>query len=80
MPTDDLVLLACDGLWDVMSTTEAVDLVREIFESGETSTVKVAEELLDISLDKGRNYSIIQYCALLAMSYSQAPRTISVRW
>ncbi len=36
-----------------MSTSEAVDLVREIFLSGETCMMKVAEELLDLSLDKG---------------------------
>lgn len=50
---DDLLLLACDGLWDVMSTEEAVNQVREIFESGETSMLKVAEEMLDIALNKG---------------------------
>ncbi len=50
---DDVLLLACDGLWDVMSTTEAVDLVREIYQSGEKSVEKIAEEMLDIALDKG---------------------------
>ncbi len=50
---DDLVLLACDGLWDVMSTVEAVDLVREVNLCGELSVQKVAEELLDLALNKG---------------------------
>lgn len=58
---DDLLLLACDGLWDVMSTEEAVNQVREIFESGETAMLKVAEEMLDISLNKGSkdNVSVV---------------------
>lgn len=48
-----MLLLACDGLWDVMSTSEAVDLVREIYASGEASVERMAEEMLDLSLDKG---------------------------
>lgn len=55
---DDVLLLACDGLWDVMSTPEAVDLVREIYASGETSVKLMAEELLDIALDKGSKDNI----------------------
>jgi serine/threonine protein phosphatase PrpC len=51
--TDDLLLLACDGLWDVMTTAEAVAQVRELFESGERCVVKIAEELLDVALKKG---------------------------
>jgi len=63
--TDDVLLLACDGLWDVMSTTEAVDLVREIYASGEQSVLKIAEELLDISLDKGSKDNISAVVAKL---------------
>ncbi len=55
---DDVLLLACDGLWDVMSTSEAVDLVREIYASGEVSVKRMAEELLDIALDKGSKDNI----------------------
>jgi protein phosphatase 1B len=53
-PHDDLLLLACDGLWDVMTTAEAVAHVRELYESGETSIPKIAEEMLDIALNKGK--------------------------
>ena len=53
LPSDDLLLLACDGLWDVMTTSEAVAQVRDLYESGETSIERIAEEMLDISLNKG---------------------------
>lgn len=62
-----------------MSTQEAVDLVREIFESGETSTVKVAEELLDISLDKGKHI-LSGHSITDAFMYSQVRRITLVRW
>lgn len=52
--TDDLLLLACDGLWDVMTNAEAVAQVRELYQSGETSVAKIAEEMLDVSLNKGK--------------------------
>lgn len=55
---DDVLLLACDGLWDVMSTEEAVATIREIYASGEQDVLKVAEEMLDLSLDKGSKDNI----------------------
>lgn len=57
--TDDLLLLACDGLWDVMTTAEAVAQVRELFESGERSVAKIAEEMLDVSLKKGEERELL---------------------
>ena len=52
-PADELLLLGCDGVWDVMSSLEGVELVREILLSGETSLELVAEEVVDIALQKG---------------------------
>lgn len=57
-PTDDVLILACDGLWDVMSSEEAINTAREIFLSGESDVLKVAEEMLDISLEKGSKDNI----------------------
>jgi serine/threonine protein phosphatase PrpC len=55
---DTVLLLACDGLWDVMSNEEAVKHLEEIFASGESSMEKMAEEMLDIALDKGSKDNI----------------------
>lgn len=66
--TDDVLILACDGVWDVMSSAEAVGLVREIFLSGETNMQLVAEELVDITLNKGQCiFCILSQNILLCM-------------
>lgn len=65
-PTDDVLLLACDGLWDVLSSEEAINTVRELYESGEDSVLKIAEEMLDISLDKGSKDNISAVVVKLA--------------
>jgi hypothetical protein len=41
-----------------MSSEEAVNTVREIFQSGEPSILKAAEEMIDIALDKGEQFLI----------------------
>jgi protein phosphatase 1B len=51
---DDVLILACDGLWDVMTSPEAVQAVREIYASGESNMQLVVEEMLDLALDKGK--------------------------
>ncbi len=50
---DEILILACDGLWDVMSNDEAVQLAREIMGDGESDASLLAEEMIDIALDKG---------------------------
>jgi serine/threonine protein phosphatase PrpC len=57
-PSDDVLILACDGLWDVMTNDEAIALLREIFQSGESSMGLVAEEMVDIALMKGSKDNI----------------------
>ncbi|KAJ2721092.1 phosphatase 2C [Coemansia sp. Benny D115] len=42
---DDLLILACDGLWDVCSDQEAVDLIR-----GESDPTQASQVLLDYAL------------------------------
>ncbi len=51
---DDCLLLACDGVWDVFSNEEAIDNVKEIWSEGEKNIELVAEELLDMALDRGK--------------------------
>lgn len=64
-PADDILLVACDGLWDVFSNSEAIDCAREVLLEGETDPVKIVEEMLDISLLKGSRDNISGIVALL---------------
>jgi len=41
-----------------MSSEEAINTCREIFQSGEQSILKAAEEMIDIALDKGSKDNI----------------------
>jgi serine/threonine protein phosphatase PrpC len=42
----------------VMSSEEAIHTVREIYESGETDMKLIAEELIDLALNKGSKDNI----------------------
>ncbi len=55
---DEFLLLACDGLWDVMSNTEAAENGRLIFSEGESHMGLAAEEMVDLSLEKGSRDNI----------------------
>lgn len=48
---DEFLILACDGLWDVCSDQEAVDLVRGIFDPQEASKKLVDHALARFSTD-----------------------------
>ena len=49
---DEFLLLACDGLYDVMSNAEATGFGRQILQEGESNMALMAEEMLDIALEK----------------------------
>jgi len=55
---EEMIIIACDGLWDVFTNNEAIDSVRQIFSEGETNIELVAEEMLDLALDKGSTDNI----------------------
>lgn len=62
---DDVLILACDGVWDVLSSEAAVDTVRDILNGGEHDITLVAEELIDIALDQGSRDNISAIVARL---------------
>jgi len=66
---DEVLVLACDGIWDVMSNQDCCDCVRQIYQEGETDSGLVCEELLDTCLTKGSrdNMSVVmvQFPAML---------------
>jgi serine/threonine protein phosphatase PrpC len=49
---DEFILLACDGIWDVLSCRQCGFLIQTIFDEGEEDIGLVVEELLDVCLDK----------------------------
>ena len=49
---DELLILACDGIWDVMSNQECCDELRQLLMEGEKDMGNVAEECLMMCLDK----------------------------
>lgn len=55
---NDFIIVACDGLWDAFSNQDAVDEVRAIIYEGETDIALVAEEMLDLALNKGSNDNV----------------------
>lgn len=63
--SDDVLILACDGLWDVMTSEEAIETVRKLYSLGESSMVKIAEELIDQALEKGSKDNISAVVAKL---------------
>jgi len=58
---DQVLILACDGIWDVMSNADAADLARALGQEGEKDLGLICEELLDQCLAKGSrdNMSVV---------------------
>lgn len=52
--TEEFLLLACDGIWDVMSNDDICDFVRSLMRNGEKDIGLIAEEILDHCLVAGR--------------------------
>ena len=46
------VIVACDGIWDVMTNQECCDALRQLLLEGEKDMGNVAEECLMMCLDK----------------------------
>ncbi|KAF5858976.1 Protein phosphatase 2C 1 [Aspergillus alliaceus] len=49
--SDEFIILACDGLWDVCSDQEAVDLIRNVPDAQEASKILVDYALARFSTD-----------------------------
>jgi serine/threonine protein phosphatase PrpC len=50
---DGILVVACDGIWDVMTNTHCVESVQMLITEGESNMGLIAEEILDMSLKKG---------------------------
>jgi len=51
-PDDEFLVIACDGIWDVMTNDECCGFVRELLNDGESDCGLICEELLDVCLMK----------------------------
>lgn len=63
--TDDVLILACDGVWDVLSSEDAVNLAREIMGEGEADVGLLCEEIVDYALLLGSKDNISCVCLKL---------------
>ncbi|KAG7397152.1 Protein phosphatase 1A [Phytophthora boehmeriae] len=59
--TEEFLVLACDGIWDVMSNDELCAYVRQLMNNGESNLELIAEEILDNCLRAGSrdNMSVV---------------------
>jgi protein phosphatase PTC1 len=66
---DSLVIVACDGLWDVVGDQEACELASNVLErlAGEESrAMRAAEALVDLALERDSFDNItVTVCQLL---------------
>ncbi|ELU02956.1 hypothetical protein CAPTEDRAFT_153043, partial [Capitella teleta] len=49
-PTDEFMVLACDGIWNVMSSQDVVSYVRERIQAGTQKLSAICEELFEACL------------------------------
>jgi len=47
------LILACDGIWDVLNNDECVDLIQTSFQERESNLGLICEQVLDVCLKKG---------------------------
>jgi serine/threonine protein phosphatase PrpC len=61
---DEFVILACDGVWDVATNEQCSDMIQAILDEGETDIVLVAEEVLDMCLERNSrdNMTMVMVC------------------
>lgn len=54
----EFLILACDGVWDVMKNQEAVDLINRLIASGEKDPNTLANALVQDALSKGTHDNV----------------------
>lgn len=51
--SEEFLIIACDGIWDVMTNDDAVNHVRMLMNKGESDMGLIAEDLIDVCLKLG---------------------------
>jgi serine/threonine protein phosphatase PrpC len=71
---DEFIVLACDGVWDVVTNFECSKMIQDIIEEGETDLGLICEEVLDSCLEKNsRDNMTIVTVALPAIKLCKDP-------
>ncbi|CAI5738640.1 unnamed protein product [Peronospora destructor] len=63
--TEEFLVLACDGIWDVMSNDKVCDYIRQLMNKGETDLKLIAGEILDTVFRQEDTYCQITWAVLL---------------
>lgn len=69
--SEEFLVLACDGIWDVMTNDGICEFVRGLMQNGEKDLGLIAEEILDHCLQEGRyaiDFGLFYRILLLCMS------------
>jgi serine/threonine protein phosphatase PrpC len=77
---DEMIILACDGLWDVCTNDQAIGFVREIWgKDGDANMQSVAEKMCDkaLELESMDNISVIVVKLSNSMNCEKAVGAIS---
>ena len=62
---DQAIILACDGVWDVMSNIECNEFVQTRCEQGQSDVGLIAEQILNACLEKGSKDNMTVLVGLL---------------
>ena len=79
-PGDDLLVLACDGVWDVLSNEELISFVRDHLLKGNCHITmeEAAEAVVDLSLRQGSTDNISAIVAHLNPAMRESSNTVSI--
>ena len=64
-PSDELLVVACDGIWDVVDNEQCCMCCWEMLDSGEADMGLIAEELLEHCLELGSQDNMTAVCVAL---------------
>lgn len=71
-PAHEFIIMACDGVWDVINNQEAVDVVREFLQDTNKKTEQAVEKattkLIEMALVKGSSDNLSAVVALFDWS------------
>lgn len=64
-PKDEFMILACDGIWNSLSSEEVVDFVRKRIQKGETKMSAICEDVSDTELKSNFKFNLFNKFVIL---------------